>query len=200
MINHLFKSALDSFGEAYGTKCEKTRNWVIGDYLIQEYECIGFVGPHFYPMDLFKDGERIDSYGFKSDTCKVSFDPNKDLHLEFDLCNGKIRKFKPNKKNLDLNIIDSIIVFSNDEGKYKKLTTSKIEKFVKSWNFSEVRDFRNNKDSIFHPKFHYKFSVHSNNKTTEFLTFNHLINDKTNWIYLIDDDKKDFYKDIWNDY
>ena len=192
--------ALKTFGEAFGEECNKTKNWTIQEYRIQEYSCLGWAGPKYYPLYLFKNGKEFPSAGYRIDSCLISFNVKKDLHLKFDICQKRIERFEANKENIRLGSTDSIRIFSNNLNKSKKLTSEKIKLFEKQWNSSKPSGFRENKDSIFYPEFQYKISVFKNGKEKEFLTFNYLINDRTNWVYTLEDEQNSaFFDKLWNE-
>ena len=200
MANFFFKSAIGTFGEAFGTDCEKTQNWAVGNYLVQEYECIGYVGPQFYPIDLFRNGERIDEYIFKVDSCTLNSQPKKDLFLKIDICNQKITELRPMKKVFKKDEVDSVQLYSKKLNTKKTLTRIKMNELLKDWNKSEVREYREKHlDSIFHPDYQYKIVIFSNSDSLEFRTFNHLISDSSKWVYEI---KKypdtTYFKKLWN--
>jgi hypothetical protein len=46
--------ALKTVGEAFGADCEKNNTWTVDEYEIIEYKCLGWAGPHYYPIDLKK--------------------------------------------------------------------------------------------------------------------------------------------------
>jgi len=192
--------AVKTFGEAFGADCEKTESWTINEYRIQEYNCLGWAGPRYYPLYLFKNGKELPSKGYRLDSCLISFNPKNDLHLKFDICEKRIEQFKPNKKNIRLGSTDSIRMFSNVLNKSKKLNSEKVNLFEKKWNSSNPRGFRENKDSIFYPDFHYEISVFENGIEKKFLTFNYLISDGTNWVYTLEDERnKKFFGELWNE-
>jgi hypothetical protein len=191
---------LKTFGEAFGEECDKTENWTIKEYRIQEYSCLGWAGPRYYPLYLFKNGKELPSTGYRTDSCLISFNPKKDLHLKFDICENRIERFEPNKKNIRLGSTDSIRMFSKTLNKSKKLTSEKIKLFEKQWKLSKPRGFREDIDSVFYPDFQYKISVFKNGKEKEFLTFKYLINDRTNWVYTLEDEQDNaFFEELWNE-
>ena len=130
----------------------------------------------------------------------ISFNPKNDLHLKFDICEKRIEQFGPNKKNIRLGSTDSIRMFSNILNKSKKLNSEKVNLFERQWNSCNPRGFRENNDSIFYPDFHYKISVFENGIKKEYLTFNYLISDGTNWVYTVEDERnKKFFEELWNE-
>ncbi|MEN0007983.1 hypothetical protein [Flavobacterium nitrogenifigens] len=71
-------------------ECNIIKIWKIDNYEIVEKSCIGFAGPHYYPIYLYKDKKEID-YVIKKDSCIVMFN-NQGKELQFDLCDRKIIK------------------------------------------------------------------------------------------------------------
>lgn len=77
---------------AFGEKCEDNRVWKIEGYQIIEKKCIGFAGPYYYPVSLYKDGEEIGQILFTPDsTCLVEFVLTPADTLIFDVCENKLR-------------------------------------------------------------------------------------------------------------
>ena len=83
---------LHTVSEAFGAKCEDNRKWKIEEYVIIEKQCIGFAGPLYYPVYLFKDNKEIDKLLFINDsTCLVNFITDKGDTLTFDICEKKLK-------------------------------------------------------------------------------------------------------------
>lgn len=81
--------------EAFGAKCEDNRVWKIENYVIIEKKCIGFAGPHYYPVYLFEDSKEIDYLLFINDsTCVLQFKPDGGDTLTFDICEMKLKRKK----------------------------------------------------------------------------------------------------------
>lgn len=84
---------LNILAEPFGTECETNRKWKIEQYEIVEKRCIGFAGPHYYPVYLYKDNKKIDQLTLILDsTCLVKFNPEGLETLTFDICENKIVK------------------------------------------------------------------------------------------------------------
>lgn len=84
---------LNILGEAFGTDCKINRKWTIGQYEIVENQCIGFAGPYYYPVYLYKDDKKIDQLAFIPDsTCMVKFKPEGLDTLTFNICENKLEK------------------------------------------------------------------------------------------------------------
>lgn len=86
-----WKIFVNIFSMSFSRKCEVTNTWEIENYNIEEKRCIGFAGPPFYPIYLYKKGIEIDYINHKSDSCIVQFTNEKGYTLEFDLCSEKLK-------------------------------------------------------------------------------------------------------------
>ena len=82
--------AVKIIGEAFGTKCEKSRSWIVREYRIQEYQCLGWVGPQYYPLDLYRDGKRISQNGYRVDSCTMRFIFRNNNFLELNHCASRV--------------------------------------------------------------------------------------------------------------
>lgn len=92
---------------AFREKCDIHRVWKIENYEIIEKECIGFAGPYYYPVNLYKDQKEIGRAVYISDTtCIVKFISKKGDILRFDICNMNLKKMndglKLNEKTSDV--------------------------------------------------------------------------------------------------
>lgn len=77
--------------EAFGEKCENNRVWKIENHVLVEKKCIGFAGPHYYPVYLYKDNKEIDHSFFVNDsTCMIKFKPDVGDTLTFNICEMKL--------------------------------------------------------------------------------------------------------------
>mgnify|MGYP001000835984 FL=1 len=78
---------------AMGTpKCSNHRVWKVGEYDIVEKQCLGFAGPHYYPVYLFKGGVEISMITYLEDSCEAMFVVGVGDTLVFDLCANRIVK------------------------------------------------------------------------------------------------------------
>jgi hypothetical protein len=78
--------------EVFEPECDNNRVWEINQYKIIEKKCIGFAGPHYYPVFLYKDKEKIDKLTFIPDsTCVIKFKPDTGDTLIFDICEKKLK-------------------------------------------------------------------------------------------------------------
>jgi len=71
-------------------KCDTNKVWEIENYKIIEKQCIGFAGPYFYPVHLYKNNTEIDQIAYKSDSCIVEFSDKDGKTLRFDLCSNRM--------------------------------------------------------------------------------------------------------------
>lgn len=68
-------------------ECEDSRSWVIENYTIKEKKCLGFAGPHYYPVGLYVHDKKIASLSLIPDkTCEITFITNQNDTLNFDIC------------------------------------------------------------------------------------------------------------------
>ena len=74
--------ALRVIGSAYSSECEKSESWSLKEYKIQEYKCLGWAGPPYYSIHLYKNENKIDEHGNKLDSCRIVFSPKKDLFID----------------------------------------------------------------------------------------------------------------------
>ncbi len=78
--------------EAFGAKCEDNQIWEIEEYVIIEKKCIGFAGPYYYPVYLYKDNKKVDDLLFIEDSaCIIHFTPDLEDTLTFDICEKKLK-------------------------------------------------------------------------------------------------------------
>lgn len=181
------------------TKCEDVQEWKIGDYRIVKSNCLGPVGPHYYPLSVYKDKKHLGDNGYQKDSCTITIQPDNDLYLIFNICDNSFSELNPDKKEIDINGVDSMIIFSNQLKESKALSKKQIVSFVKDWNKSKPSDYRDkNLDSIFFPTYQYKLTVYLKNHKREFLCFNFLINDRTKWTYYISkDEDTNYFNKLW---
>jgi hypothetical protein len=193
--------ALKTFGEAFGSDCDESKSWTVQEYTIQEYSCLGFAGPKYYPLDLYKNGKEIANNGFRKDSCIIKFNPKNDLYLYLNICDNSIKEIRPEKKQLYIESIDSIQIFSKKLNKTKKLTEKQKNRIVNDWNKSEVLDYREKAyDSIFYPDFSYKIYVYDKQNRTEYITGNYLMSNKTKWTYIMSTKRNtEYFDEIWNE-
>jgi hypothetical protein len=73
--------------EALGPECNNNRTWRIDQYEIIEKNCVGFAGPHYYPVYLYNEKKKIDELPFIPDsTCIIKFIPQTDDTITFNIC------------------------------------------------------------------------------------------------------------------
>ena len=182
------------------TKCEDVQEWKIENYKIVESRCLGYAGPPYYPLAVYDGGKSLGNTGFRKDDCTITFQATDDLYIIFDICKSKLTEIKPDKKQIDIATVDSVIIFSNELHQSKLLDRKKVEKFIKDWNKSRTSDFRDKPvDSVFYPTFQYKFTVYTTNGQKEFLGANYLISNRTKWTFYINDDKDiEYFNKLWS--
>lgn len=174
--------ALRIFGEAFGTDCERSSSWTINEYKIQEYKCLGWAGPHYYPLDLYRDDKKISEGGHKIDSCTIRFIPANDVYLKFNICDNTLVELRPKKVPLAVAMIDSVIIHRTENNQFKKLEQDQIEEFVRKWNQAPVFDFRDD-EPPFYPKSSYFVFVYTDGNVIKFETGNFMIKDSDNWSY-----------------
>lgn len=184
-------------GEAFGAECEKSKSWTIAEYKIQEYKCLGWAGPHYYPADLFKNGKRIDESKFIRDSCFLVFRPEDNLYLKFNVCNETIREIRASKHKLDIGKVNSVYIKDIQRGATKTLGDEAIKKFINDWNKSKISDYRE-RDPIFSPDIGFEILVSLENDEIKFYGFNYLIADEFNWVYYIDESDTAYFDNLMN--
>lgn len=176
--------ALKIFSEAFGADCEKSNNWTIGAYKIQEYKCLGWAGPHYYPADLYKNGKRIDKGKILKDSCYFRFRPEDDLYLKFNICDSSFTEIRANKLQLHIDKISLVSIRNCQTGKTKALGEKAIKKFAEDWNESKISDYRY-QDPVFYPNKEFEIVVSHKNDEIKFIGCNNLIADESNWVYFM---------------
>ncbi|MFD2587411.1 hypothetical protein ACFSQJ_10745 [Croceitalea marina] len=198
-ISESLSSASKSISSAIGTDCEKKRNWTIGNYKIQENECIGLVGPHFRKFNLFENEEIIEEYVSMTDSCTVNFQKRNDLILKFNLCSESITELNPPIIIMSLSDIDSIQIESDSLGRIGMLSYEQRKRFIKDWNEKRVIGYSSHPfDSAFssNPAYHsffYRLIVFSNNTQSRFYGRDNKILDSLNWEYQIGIKEQDYF-------
>jgi hypothetical protein len=173
---------LRNLGKAFGATCEPSTRWTINEYSIQEYKCLGYAGPHYYPLDLYRGDKKISEGGYMIDSCTIRFLPANDVYLKFNICESTLIEIRPKKLPLAVDSIDSIIIHRTENDQFKKLDQNQVEEFVRKWNRAPVFDFREN-EKPFYPKSSYFVFVHTNGNIIKFETGNFMIKDSGNWSY-----------------
>jgi hypothetical protein len=182
------------------TNCTHTRDLQIGPYTIAEGSCIGPVGPRYQSLSVYKGKKHLGS-GFQKDSCTILADPKDGLHMVFDICKNEVIEMVPAKQEIDLEMVDSVLIFSNELKISKRLSSSKTERFIKDWNRSKVDDYRDEPpDSIFWPNYQYRLEVYTQTGKREFLGFNFLVSDRTHWTYTINKKENlDYFHKLWRE-
>ncbi|NOQ72420.1 MAG: hypothetical protein GQ574_10490 [Crocinitomix sp.] len=177
--------------------------WTIEDYSIKKTRVSGWAGQATNVFSLCLGDNLVDPRGFRriKDTCQIVFSPSNDQYLEFDICSSDLTEYRPEKKTIDYDKVNSITMYSNKENKLKTLASDDCEELINDWNESEPSSYRNKHiDSIFYPTFDYELRVYMKTGMREFRTFNYLINDRTNWVYcmgICTSSNLDYFEKIW---
>jgi hypothetical protein len=181
------------------TKCEDVQEWTIENYRIVESRCLGPAGPPYYPLSVFKGSKSLGTTAFQKNSCTITFQAKSDQYLFFDICNNKLTELKPDKKQIDIALVDSIKMFSNQLNENKLLSKKSSEKFIKDWNNSKTSDYRDKPiDSVFYPTYQYKLTVYTKKGLREFLGANYLISDRTQWTFYINADEDiEYFNKLW---
>lgn len=191
---------LNILGDAFGAECEKTQKWTVQDYEIQEYRCLGWAGPHYYPMDIYKHGKKIGNNVIKKDSCLIRFRKQKEIYIDLNICKKTINEIQAEKTLLNSNRIDSIKMYSQKTNQTRKLSQNQFNKIVEDWNKSEISDYRDKPfDSIFYPNYSYKLFVYENGNITEFITGSYLMASDNRWTYIMSSKSNiKYFDEIWN--
>ncbi len=113
------------------TKCKQIQEWKIGEFRIVKSDCLGPAGPNYYPFSVYKGKRHLGSNGFQKDSCIITIQPEDDLYMVFNICDNSLSEIKPEKKEIDINEVDSITIFSNQFKQTKPLSAKQIERFVR---------------------------------------------------------------------
>lgn len=183
--------------DAFGPECEEYRTWVIGEYKIQQKKCLAFVGPHYYPTDLYKDDVKIDKWKFKKDSCNFRFRPEDELYLNFDVCDKTVEEIRANKIYLDINQVTKVEIKNNDSGETNSLNQASIKEFVENWNQSTVDRYTDQKP-IFYPSDKYEIMVTMRNQELTFYGLDYLVADQNGWIYFMADQDTTYFAQLMN--
>ena len=182
--------------------CENIEEWKVENYTLIKKECPDLVSRNFFRFDVYENQKIVGSSATKIDSCNFTWQKNNETFLTINVCSKIIKTSKPNKMNLDLNEIDSILIFSNENQTEKMFNKKQTEKFVRDWNDSSVRGFSEEDfDSAFKqfPAYQYKITVYSKNRIISFYGYNYLILDNTNWNYEMDKKRKlNYFHNYWN--
>ena len=198
-ISESLSSTGKTIGSVYGTDCKEKQNWTVGKYKIQEYECIGFVGPHYRKFDLLENEKIVEDYVSMTDTCTVNFQKQNDLVIRFNLCSKTISELKPQIVRLNLSNIDSIQIYSDSLDKNYRLSHEQTKIFVNDWNKRQVDGYSEQPfDSSFsknlaYTSYYYQLTIFSNKIKNHYYGRDNIILDSLNWKYLIGKNGKEDY-------
>lgn len=78
--------------KAFGAECEETTKWTIEEYEIQEYRCMGWAGPPYYPLDIFKNGSKVADRVIKNDSCLIVFVQEPGVYISLNNCDNSIKE------------------------------------------------------------------------------------------------------------
>jgi len=200
-ISESLSSSSKIISDAYGTDCEKKQNWNIGKYKIQEYECIGFAGPHYRKFDLLENEKIIDDYVSMTDTCTINFQKQNDLIIRFNLCSETITELRPQVERLNFSNIDSIQIYLDSMDKTHRLSLEQTKILVNDWNKRRVNGYSEQPfDSAFsrnpvYTSYYYQLTIFSNKIRNHYYGRDNIILDSLNWKYLIgESDKEDYFR------
>jgi len=181
-------------------KCEFVKEWEVSNYKIIKSMCPDLVLAHYYTYDIYLNDKRKGNVK-QVDSCTFTWQADRDIYLTLNACDNTINEIKPIKKRLAINLIDSITIFSNEQGKVKLLTVRQIETFVNDWNNSIVRNYYSNSlDSVFSifPAFQYRLPVFEDEIKRQFYGYNYLILDDSKWQYGMSKNKKlEYFHNYW---
>lgn len=183
-------------------KCEPVQEWKVDEYKIVKSKCPDLVLAFYYAYDVYKDGQRKGNAG-PIDSCLYGWQATNKKYIKFNVCDSKITEITPTKRPLNLTIIDSITIFSNELNESKKLSKKQMKTFVRDWNESKVRDYKTiSLDSVFStfPAYQYKFTVFESGSKQTFFGYNYLILDSSKWQYIMNKRQKlDYFHSYWNE-
>lgn len=168
------------------TECKDVQEWTIGKYRFVKSDCIGPVGPRYYPITVHTGDKELGNAAHP-DSCTFTWQSDNETYLTFNVCDNSIKERKPQKVLLDTKAIDSITIFANESKETQRLTNKDVEKFVKDWNNSKTRSYYPDEpfDSAFSvfPAYQYRVTVFSNGQKRPFYAYNYVILDSSNWQY-----------------
>lgn len=169
------------------TECKDVQEWTIDKYRFVKSDCIGPVGPRYYPITVYIAEKRQLGNASHPDSCVFTWQADNESYLNFNVRDNSIKEHKPNKLLLDTKSIDSITILSNEFQLTQRLTNKDVEKFVKDWNNSKTRGYYPDEpfDSAFSvfPAYQYRVTVFSNGQERLFYAYNYLILDSSSWKY-----------------
>jgi hypothetical protein len=168
------------------TECEEVNEWKLGKYRFVKSDCIGPVGPRFYPISVYF-GDKDLGHASQVDSCTFAWQANNESYLTFNVCTQKVQERKPTKVRLDKSTIDSAIIYSNEFRRSQSLTDTQIEQFVTDWNESKTRGYEPDEpfDSAFSifPAYQFRLIFFSKGQERMFYAYNYVVLDSSNWKY-----------------
>jgi len=169
------------------TECKDIKEWKLDKYRFVKSDCIGPVGPRYYPISVYIGDKKQLGNASQIDSCTFTWQADNESFLTFNICVGTTQERKPNKIPLDKKAIDSVTIYSNEFKQTQLLTNTQLEKFVTDWNDSKTRGYYPEEpfDSAFSvfPAYQFRVTVFSNGKGRPFYAYNYVILDSSNWKY-----------------
>jgi hypothetical protein len=169
------------------TECKDIKEWKLDKYRFVKSDCIGPVGPRYYPISVYIDDKEQLGNASQIDSCTFTWQADNESYLTFNICVGTTQERKPNKIPLDRKTIDSVTIYSNEFKQTQLLTNTQIEYFVADWNNSKTRGYYPEEpfDSAFSvfPAYQFRLTVFSKGKERPFYAYNYILLDSSNWKY-----------------
>lgn len=176
-------SVMKIFSKAFGAKCEKIETTEIGEYKLTKSKCLGWAGPYYYPVDVYKSGKLISASFIQEDSCKQYYSSGKEKILVFDFCNDKIIEKLPIKDSILVLNVDSIRIIKMSSLNDRKLTQEEIIDFSNRWN-SAIPDGATKMNMEYYPEPKYLIEIFEKNKIRKFKTSHMSIQEKDDfWSY-----------------
>ena len=182
-------------------KCEAVQEWEVSNYKIIKSKCPDLVLANYFSYDIYRNDQKKGNLE-QIDSCKFGWQASNKSYFMLNICDKTTNEIKPTKSNLTLNLIDSVTIYSNKLNKQKSLSNGQIESFVKDWNKSIVRNYKNiSLDSVFltFPAYQYKVTVYEREGERHFFGYNYLMLDTSKWLYIMNKNKDlNYFHSYWN--
>jgi hypothetical protein len=167
-------------------KCKPVEEWSVKNYRIVKMECPDMVLASFFRYDIY-NGANLERNGVsRTDSCMFTWQPSNESYLKLNVCTNTVEELKHRKNLLNLDDIDSVIIYSDGLDETQFLTSKQIKKLVKDFNTSKTRGYSQDPfDSSFDRviPYQYKLTVFSKGKKRYFYGYNYLMLDSSNWEY-----------------
>jgi len=193
--------------KAFWLDCDRTNySMSVNEYKIEGQICSSGWGS-YKTFHLKKNGKKISKSKHNWDACKLGFEIQNDLFIKFDTCNKIVEEVRPEKQAINLQSVDSILLFSASHAGQKKFTTNQVGKFIKDWNNCKTLEYRtypslryNGIHSSSLSNRYYKIVVFEKNRKLSYTGFSSKVYDNSNWTYLISQvNNFDYFRAIWED-